>query len=342
VVEGPALLGERAALMGLRRHGQVSPGGGTRLLRAADGWWALNLARDADLVPALTSRARHGDVWDDVQAWASGMPVQEILDRTMLLGLAASGLGETTVPFSPWRLTRRDAHAAGRERPRVVNLGALWAGPLAANLLALTGAEIIDVQSRHRPDPVRVDSPDFYAVLHNGHERRSLDFDLPGEVRRVVADADIVIEASRPRALRSLQADAESVLADGRARTWLRITGHRDTARVAFGDDAAVAGGLVAWSDDEPAFAGDAIADPLTGLLGALAVIGTRSAHHTTLIDIAMADVAAYSAAHTFGDPTPAAVVADPHVGLRIQSSAVPPARQSLQYERAAARIDDG
>jgi len=44
-------------------------GGGTRLIPAADGWWALNLARDADLVPALTQAPAGDDPWQ-----ASGLP----------------------------------------------------------------------------------------------------------------------------------------------------------------------------------------------------------------------------------------------------------------------------
>ena len=41
---------------------------------------------------------------------------------------------------------------------------------------------------------------------------------------------------------------------------------------MAFGDDAAVSGGLVGGTDGEPVFCGDAIADPLTGLHAALGV----------------------------------------------------------------------
>ncbi|MBX6391224.1 MAG: hypothetical protein IRZ08_19910, partial [Frankia sp.] len=48
------LLGERAAAAGLARQGQLSAGGAARLLPAADGWVAVNLARidDLDLLPA--------------------------------------------------------------------------------------------------------------------------------------------------------------------------------------------------------------------------------------------------------------------------------------------------
>src|SRR5205823_12735501 len=49
-----ALLGERAAILGLRRRGPAHRGGSARLLQAADGWVCANLPRpdDWDLVPA--------------------------------------------------------------------------------------------------------------------------------------------------------------------------------------------------------------------------------------------------------------------------------------------------
>jgi hypothetical protein len=324
VVDGPALLGERAALMALSRHGQISPGGGTRLIRAADGWWALNLARDVDLVPALTEAAAGDDEWRQVSRWSRTMPLDRILERTSTLGMAAGGLGETKPPETPSRIRSSPAETPGRDQPVVVNLGALWAGPLAANLLGLAGADIIDVESLSRPDPTRLSSPEFCALLHDGHDHRSIDFADPDRLRTLLRDADVVIEASRPRALRSLGVDAHSVLADGRARTWLRITGHRDPHRVAFGDDAAVAGGLIAWDGRLPVFAGDAIADPLTGLLGALAVAVTHSTTHTTVIDIAMADVAAYCASAPGPEVQAAAsddvAIAAPHVANRRSS----------------------
>jgi len=64
---------------------------------------------------------------------------------------------------------------------------------------------------------------------------------------------------------------------------------------IAFGDDAAVAGGLVAWSeaDQRPLFFGDAIADPLTGLHAAVAVLARWAAGGGELLDIRLAGVAA-------------------------------------------------
>src|SRR5580693_7699185 len=49
------LLAGRAAVAGFRRRGRVSAGGSARLLRAADGWCAVNLSRgdDVEAVPAI-------------------------------------------------------------------------------------------------------------------------------------------------------------------------------------------------------------------------------------------------------------------------------------------------
>jgi hypothetical protein len=106
---------------------------------------------------------------------------------------------------------------------------------------------------------------------------------------------------------------------------WLSITGYGrgDAAAaelVAFGDDAAVAGGLVGWTGDgpgngslagsgdgDPVFCADAIADPLTGLCGALAVARSVADGGGELIDLSMRDVAA-------GFAAAAAVDHGPHV----------------------------
>lgn len=295
-IDGAALLGERAAIMGLRRAGQISAGGGTRLLRASDNWWALNLARDLDLVPALIEAEVAEDPWKRVSEWAARRPVTAIIERTQLLGLAAAALGETPKPSSPWRIEPFGPGSNGRRTPVVVNFGALWAAPLAAHLLAMIGARVVDVESTERPDPTRVTSSEFYRRLHAGHEQRRVDFADPAQLRDLIAAADVVIEASRPRAFEALGLDARTILASGRPRIWLRITGHRDSDRVAFGDDAAVAGGLVAWESGEPVFAGDAIADPLTGVLAAVAVAACLRTDASCLIEMSLADVAAYCA----------------------------------------------
>src|ERR1700691_2167698 len=65
------LLAGRAALTGFTRHGRVSAGGTSRLLRTADGWCAVTLSRDADVdaVPAILGVL--GRAAPDPDAWAA-------------------------------------------------------------------------------------------------------------------------------------------------------------------------------------------------------------------------------------------------------------------------------
>jgi crotonobetainyl-CoA:carnitine CoA-transferase CaiB-like acyl-CoA transferase len=195
-------------------------------------------------------------------------------------------------------LTRLAGQPRAGRQPLVVNLGQLWAAPLCARLLGRAGAMVVDVESADRPDGSRLGTPRFYDVLHAGHQRMSLDFSSPNgraALAELLREADVVLEASRPRALRSLGVPAETILADGRARVWVRITGHGQRHnRIAFGDDAAVTGGLVGWDQDGPVFAGDAIADPLTGLVSAVAAIGCLGRGDAWIVDVAMSEVAAY------------------------------------------------
>ena len=99
-----------------------------------------------------------------------------------------------------------------------------------------------------------------------------VDLEAPADremLRTLVAGADIVIEASRPRALRAWGVDAAAHT--DRGGTWVSITAAgRGSDRVGFGDDVAAAAGLVAVdAHGAPVFAGDAIADPLTGVTAA-------------------------------------------------------------------------
>jgi len=108
VVDGPALLGERAALAGLSRNGDISCGGATRLLATADGWIAVSLARRADLdaVPAWLEcgelPAATDDVWscvevpDSVELLGTGKAVRVVATvdgHDLTAGLMPTGSG---------------------------------------------------------------------------------------------------------------------------------------------------------------------------------------------------------------------------------------------------------
>jgi len=75
---------------------------------------------------------------------------------------------------------------------------------------------------------------------------------------------------------------------------WLSITAYgrtgADAMRVGFGDDVAAAAGLVCWTPDGPIPAGDALADPLAGVVGAAAVARALQAPTGVLVDLSMYD----------------------------------------------------
>jgi hypothetical protein len=316
-LDGAQLLGERAALFGLQRQGSTAPGGSCRLLRTVDGHLALNLARDDDRdamaawLQADISGTTAAGCWDAVTAAVAGHETAELVDRGRLLGLAVAPL-QRPAPPSAWfhrghrgRATTRPAAA----RPLVVDLSPLWAGPLCGHLLMLAGAEVIKVESRSRPDGARRGNANFYDLLNAGKASVALDFDAAqgrDALRALLLQADVVIEASRPRALRQLGIHAEELIDARPGLSWIGICGHgRDGDAenwIGFGDDAGVAGGLSALMLEVtglPLFCGDAIGDPLTGLHAALLAWSSWRAGGGELLWLSLSEVVAHCAGDT-------------------------------------------
>ncbi len=327
---GVTTLGERAALSGLTRHGAIAPGGACHLLRAADGWLAINLTRPDDwqLVPAwLEGVALAIDDWHGLTLQIAAQRCERLIERAGLLGLAAAPL----LPLSPllpllpcaaqdesWfrvvteGLPRKPDQDRGAA-PLVIDLSALWAGPLASHLLQLAGMRVVKVESRQRPDGARNGPPAFFDLMNHGKASVAFDFADPHDIarlRELLGRADIVIESARPRGLRQLGISAEELVATTPGLTWISITGYgRDAAhenRIAYGDDAGVAAGLSALlfevmneSMNEPLFCGDAIADPLTGWHAALVALASRRSGCGRLISLALHDVVAHCLHHT-------------------------------------------
>jgi len=312
-----ALLGERAAIAGLQRAGDRSCGGATRLIPSGDDWVAVALARpdDIELVPAWLGLATPpADVWATVVDEVAIGRAADLVERAAMVGLPVALLPRTLAPTSD---------VVGRTVVRapvppatpladlvVIDLSSLWAGPLCGSLLASAGARVIKVESTTRPDGARLGPPAFFDLLNAGKHSVALDLrsrDGVDALRRLLLAADVVIESSRPRALEQLGLDAAEILATGRTRGWASITGHGRTGperdRVAFGDDAAVAGGLVCWTDDRPVFCADAIADPITGLVATAAILEALAEGGRWLLDVPMADVAASMAGPTLAVP---------------------------------------
>jgi hypothetical protein len=327
-LDGAALLGERAVHFGHHRHGTISNGGACHLVAAADGWLAVNLSRDSDLelLPAWLEGPVGSDHWASVTSFVQRSSAHPLADRAQLLGLPVAVVGVEGVagrpeqvdeqyqarhqqwPPAPWL---HDGTAVSppapraisdlgqlgptrhvsRERPLVVDLSALWAGPLAASLLVAAGCRVVKVEDPRRRDPARHGPPAFFDLLQGGKESVTTPVAATGPFPALVAAADVVIEASRPRALEQLGIHAQP------HQAWISITGYGRVGpwrnRVALGDDAAASAGLVTGEDEggPPLFCADAAADPITGLHAAVAALGAVAGGTSGTLDIAMREV---------------------------------------------------
>lgn len=300
-------------LAGMTIPGRISAGGGCRLYDAIGDTIALNLSRSADreLLPALFEV----DELDatDLQAVATHIAPRDALSLVMrgrAMGLAIAAEHEARPSANPIiQLASGHVATIRKPRPRVIDLSALWAGPLASHLLWLAGAEVIKVESRMRPDAMRDGDSPFHALLNQGKASVVLDFKNRNDrqaLRSLMASADIVIEAARPRALSQLGFDAADIVRTTPGLVWITITGHGAAGQAAdwigFGDDCGVAGGLSAAlrsASGHTGFVGDAIADPLTGMFAANAAWDAWTSRRGGRVGIAMSHVVAHCLAQS-------------------------------------------
>jgi CoA-transferase family III len=300
----------RAALLGAGRGGRWSAGGSCRLLPAVGGWVAVNLPRadDVDAVPALVGHPIT-DPWEALGRFAASCAAVDVARDAQRLGVPAAALDSAR--GARVRARRLGAPGAPRRPLLVVDLSAMWAGPVVAQVLGWSGARVVKVETPARPDGARRGPAAFFDWLHAGHESAAWDFttrDGAARLRALLGEADVVVEASRPRALRQLGIDAEEVVAGRPGVTWVSITAYGrdepDASRVGFGDDVAGAAGLVARdAGGDPVFCGDAVADPIAGLVGALVTTVAVGAGGGYLLDVPLAAAAAFAAAPGAGMP---------------------------------------
>jgi crotonobetainyl-CoA:carnitine CoA-transferase CaiB-like acyl-CoA transferase len=167
---------------------------------------------------------------------------------------------------------------------------------LCGHLLGLAGARVVKVESIGRPDGARRGPAPFFDLLHHGHESVALAFGEPrgrDALRRLIDEADVVVEASRPRALEQLGVDAQACI--DRGAVWVSITAYGRVAapnRIGFGDDVGIAAGAHSGSPEQPMFCADAIADPVAGLWAARETLVALRSHAGSLVDVPMVAVA--------------------------------------------------
>ena len=297
---------DRAGQLPLKAPGLVSPNRACRLVRAADGWIAVNLARedDRDLVAAWLRCGFGAEPWAAIAALAPARTREDLLGDAALLGLPVAAVGEVVAEGLEASRLPLGRGAPAKGKPKVVDLSALWAGPLCGAILAEMGASVAKVESVTRPDPTRTSTPEFFRRLNGGKADVRLDLSAPGGRARLAAmisEADVLITSVRPRGLASLGLSVDGLFAANPSLVWVAVTGYGWTGeaaqRVAFGDDAAAAGGLVGWSPDgAPRFLGDALADPVTGLAAAAGALKGLAGGGGVLVDAALARCAAGAA----------------------------------------------
>lgn len=297
-LDGPAALDRKDSIR-LKAPGRISPNGCCRLIAAHDGWLAVNLARrdDHELLPAWLGVDCGDDPWRTIAQVARDSAAAAMVAQARLLGLPVARVGE--IEAHP-AVEAKAGHSRAARHLRVLDLSALWAGPLCAGILARAGLDVVRLENIRRPDPTPRSLPALDRRLNAAKRRIAFDFAARDALRARIMAADIVVTSARRRAFAAMNLVPEEIIAARPDLIWIAISGYgwngATADRVAFGDDAAAAGGLIGWHNGAPQFLGDALADPLTGLAAAGAALSALQHDAGGLIDVAMARVAADAA----------------------------------------------
>ncbi|WP_295528485.1 CoA transferase [uncultured Pseudacidovorax sp.] len=192
---------------------------------------------------------------------------------------------------------------------RIVEMGQLIAGPFCGKTLGEFGAEVIKIEPPVTGDPLR-----NWRLLQNGtsvwwqvqsRNKRSVALDLRAPegqevARRLIAEADVLIENFRPGMLEEWGLDPESLQAANPGLIVLRISGFGQTGpyrdQPGFGVVGEAMGGLRHLTGEPgrvPVRVGVSLGDTLAALHGAIGVLAAlyhRQAHggRGQVIDVAL------------------------------------------------------
>lgn len=172
---------------------------------------------------------------------------------------------------------------------KVVELGQLIAGPFAAKTLADFGADVIKIEPPGSGDPLRQwrlikDGTSVWWQVQS-RNKRSLALDLrqtesQAIVRKLVAEADVLIENFRPGAMESWGLGPDVLLEINPGLIMLRISGYGQTGpykdKPGFGVVAEAMGGLRHLSAEPgrlPVRVGVSIGDTLASLHGVIGIL---------------------------------------------------------------------
>ena len=199
---------------------------------------------------------------------------------------------------------------------RVIELARILAGPWAGQTLSDLGADVIKVEAPEGDDtrrwgPPFIDRDDdrsaaYFHATNRGKKSVTVDFRTPeGQetVRRLVADADVVIENFKVGGLAKYGLDYAALSALDPRLIYCSITGFGQTGPYAHraGYDFIIQGmaGLMSVTgepDGQPQKVGVAVTDIFTGVYAATAILAALHQRGTTgrgqHIDMALLDVA--------------------------------------------------
>ncbi|MGH8812122.1 MAG: CaiB/BaiF CoA transferase family protein, partial [Advenella sp.] len=172
---------------------------------------------------------------------------------------------------------------------KVLELGQLIAGPFATKMLAEFGAEVIKIEPPGTGDPLRK-----WRLLHEGtsvwwasqsRNKKSVTLNLhepEGQdvIRRLVVDADVIVENFRPGTLEKWNLGFEALKQINPRLIMLRVSGYGQTGPYkdlpGFGVVGEAMGGLRHLSgepDRPPVRVGISIGDSLSALHGVIGVL---------------------------------------------------------------------
>ena len=189
---------------------------------------------------------------------------------------------------------------------RVIDLSTVLAGPNCARYLADFGADVIKVERPDGGDSLRNmawrdprDGEGLWWKLVNRNKRTiSLDLKSVGDValfRRLVAEADVLVENFRPGTLERLGLGPDELLTVNPALVITRVTGFGQTgpyaSRPGFATIAESMSGLAAISgepDGQPMLTPIALTDEITGIVAAFATMVALHSEVGQVVDVSL------------------------------------------------------
>jgi len=176
---------------------------------------------------------------------------------------------------------------------RLIELGQLIAGPFCGQMMADMGADVIKVEPPGTGDPLRVwgrgDYPLWWKVASRNKRCVTANLREPeGQalVRKLIANADMVLENFRPGTLERWGLGYEDLVADNPGLIMIRVSGYGQTgpyaSRAGYAAVGEAMGGmryLCGEPDRQPSRAGLSVGDTMAGTfacMGALAALHHR------------------------------------------------------------------